>query len=116
MAEKIGSIDMKHIEKAKKERRFIYTNWSDGSIMLSDPSKGGGKKMDEKTIKERKSFNESVDARRKAIIAELATIRKEMLRAGSKGDGDAVTTLKARKDKLNEERMALKKKVIPKRK
>jgi hypothetical protein len=116
MAEKIGSIDMKYIEKAKKERRFIYTKWDDGSIMLSDPSKGGGKKMDEKTIKERKSFNESVYTRRKAIIAELATIRKDMVRAGSKGDGDTVSSLKARKDKLNDERMALKKKPIPKRK
>lgn len=115
MSEKVGEIDKKVVERARKERRFLYIDWNTASVMLSDVS-AGGKSLSDADIEARKVNNEKNKKRKKAIREDISDLRKSMAKAGRKGDASKVGELSAKIAKLEGEGATLVKKPIPKRK
>lgn len=117
MAEKIGSIDMKHVERAKAERRFLYVDWKTGSVMISNVSNGGGKKLSDEVIKERKALNETISGKRKTMRKEISELNKDIVAYAKKGDFKSAEKASNKAKEIEKELKSkdLKKKTIPAR-
>ena len=82
---KVGEIPKDAVEKAKKERRFLYVDWNDANVYLSKVSKGGGKRLSDDELKDRKASNERSSKRRKEINRRISELKKEAAKAGREG-------------------------------
>lgn len=115
MGEVIGKIDMKYVEQARKERRFLYVDWKTGNVMLSDVSKVGGKMLSDEELEKRKTKNEEITTKRKRIRKEISELRKDSGKAGRKGDAKKVSKIAYDIAELEKEYANLVKKPLPPR-
>jgi hypothetical protein len=112
--EVIGKIDPKFVERARKERRFLYIDWNSAEVKMSEPSKGG-KSLSADEIAKRVKDNARVKETKKANRKKMAELRADAAKAARKGKVDDVADITEKIAKLETENAELVRKSVPKR-